>query len=95
MKYITIKKWSKYLFVLILVFFAPLFTALADPPSPPDPGGSPVSGGGTPVGAPIDGGLGILLAMGAAYGGRKYVKARIDKKRKLNLESELCDADPK
>lgn len=46
------------------------------PPPPPGGHGSdqnePASGGG---GAPIGGGLGILLAMGAAYGGRKIYKA--------------------
>jgi hypothetical protein len=53
---------------------------LADPPGPPSPGGSPTGGGGgTPVGAPIDGGLSILLAMGAAYGGKKLYQARKEK----------------
>jgi hypothetical protein len=43
-----------------------------DPPSMP---GSHGDDGNQPAGAPIDGGLGILLAMGAAYGGKKLYKA--------------------
>ena len=60
----------------------PLFS-LADPPGPPKPGGGP-----TPVGtaapSPIDGGLSILLALGAAYGGRKMY--RLKKAQATELE---------
>ena len=45
--------------------------------------------GGGPVGAPIDGGLGILLAMGAAYGGKKLYKARQDKKKEAEEQMEV------
>ena len=51
-----------------------MFTALpafSDEPGPPPP--PQEHGAGDPVGAPIDGGLGILLAMGAAYGSKKYL----------------------
>ncbi|NOY97318.1 MAG: hypothetical protein GXO81_13305 [Chlorobi bacterium] len=43
--------------------------------NPPDPGGSPETGS-TALGgsAPIGGGLGILLVLGAAYGGKKVYK---------------------
>ncbi len=43
------------------------------PPNPPD---NPNSGGG-PVGgsAPVGTGIGILLALGAAYGGKKVYNA--------------------
>ena len=42
------------------------------PPPPNGDGGAP-DGNNTPVGggAPIAGGIGILLALGAAYGGKK------------------------
>lgn len=40
----------------------------ATPTDPPPPDGDP--------GAPIDGGLGILLAAGAAYGVKKYRDGR-------------------
>jgi len=43
------------------------------PPPPNGDGGNPTGGGHTPVGggAPIGGGLIILMALGAAYGGKK------------------------
>lgn len=63
--------------VLLFLYITP--AVLAEDPAPPGgssgPGSTPV-GNGTPVGAPIDGGLGILLAMGAAYGGYKAYKRR-------------------
>ncbi len=68
-------------FSLIAVFVCLSMVVTADPPPPP---GDPSTGGGGsggPVGAPIDGGLGILLAMGVAYGGRKYFQARKSKKK--------------
>lgn len=43
----------------------------ATPTDPPPPDGDP--------GAPIDGGLGILLAAGAAYGVKKYRDGRKEK----------------
>ena len=57
--------------ILSLVFVCgPVLTNLvmADPPGPPDPGGTPIGNGGVPVGAPIDNGIGILLLFGIAYG---------------------------
>ncbi|MBG0780777.1 MAG: hypothetical protein H0S84_00750 [Bacteroidales bacterium] len=44
---------------------------------PPPPPGGHGSSGNQPAGstAPIGGGLGILLSLGAAYGGRKIYKA--------------------
>ncbi len=47
------------------------------PPSPNGDGSSPTGGGHTPVGggAPIAGGIGILLALGAAYGVKKWKNA--------------------
>lgn len=63
--------------VTAVLAVTPLFS-LAQPPHPGGsgsggaspvgaPGSAPVSGGG----APVDGGLSILLAMGTLYGGRK------------------------
>lgn len=68
------KNLKKLLFVGILVF-VPVLMTLADPPSPPPPGGDP-SLGGTPVGAPIDGGVSILLALGIGYGTRKIYQLK-------------------
>jgi hypothetical protein len=45
---------------------------------PPPPAGGHGSGGNQPAGggAPIEGGVGILLALGAAYGARKVYQLR-------------------
>ncbi|MEI8049439.1 MAG: hypothetical protein WCI92_18810 [Bacteroidota bacterium] len=82
--------------ILVLIFAAivslPLFS-LADAPGPPSPAGQGGGGGGgDPVGAPIDGGLGILLAMGAAYGSKKLYKARKDKKEAEAKAEEATEA---
>jgi hypothetical protein len=60
----------------LLFLLVPLFSLLADPPGTPSPGEDPTLGGNPPVGGPIDGGLGILLAFGAGYGGWKYYKRK-------------------
>ena len=68
--------------ILISLLFILSFTLTttdlsAQVPPPPPAGGHGASGnqeaGGG--GAPIGGGLGILLALGAAYGGKKVYKA--------------------
>ena len=53
----------------------------ADPPDPPPMPSDHGQNGNAPVGAPIDGGLGILLAMGVTYGGRKAWRAWKKSKR--------------
>lgn len=58
---------------------------------PPPPGGTdgPTNGtgGDTPLGgtAPVGGGVAMLLAMGAAYGGKKYYDYR------KKLKNEIVD----
>ena len=76
------KKILKSLAFLFLLTFCFCTTnrLMADPPAPPPPGEHGSGNNGPPVGAPIDGGLGILLAMGGAYGARKLYKSRKDKK---------------
>lgn len=65
-----IKIMSKLFVVLFTIFLSmPLLAQDNVPPPPPENasnGGGPVGGG-----APIGGGLAILIAMGAAYGGKK------------------------
>jgi hypothetical protein len=74
-KIIYMKK-IKLVLILLAIFTLPL-VSLPDPPGPPGSGGGQGAGGGqTPVGAPIDGGLGILLALGLGYGGKKLYNAR-------------------
>jgi len=61
--------------VTILLFGSLLFIGhnmVAQDPPPPPSGGHGQSGNSTNGGgAPIGGGVGILLALGAAYGGKK------------------------
>ena len=62
---------KKTLIVFLLLFLPAFHVQLhaEDPPPPPNGGGTPVGSGGTPVGgAPLDGGVGILLMLGAGYG---------------------------
>jgi hypothetical protein len=69
-------KKIKLVFILFAIFALPL-VSLPDPPGPPGSGAGQGNGGGqAPVGAPIDGGLGILLALGLGYGGKKLYDAR-------------------
>ncbi len=66
------KRYLK-LILIILLLGAGSQLYSQGPPSPPE---NPNSGGG-PVGgsAPITGGIGILLALGAAYGSKKVYNA--------------------
>lgn len=66
------------LFLLSLSFTTAELAAQVPPPPPGghgEGGNQPANGGGAPIG----GGLGILLALGAAYGGRKVYKFYQDK----------------
>ncbi|MFH1161578.1 MAG: hypothetical protein V1733_11645 [bacterium] len=54
---------------------------VAYPQDPPPLPGGHGQNGNPPVGAPIDGGLGILLALGATYAGRKIYVARKKKRQ--------------
>ena len=65
--------------ILILIFQLFALSVVAEMTGPSDPGGGPETGdpplGG---GAPIGGGVAIMVAMAAAYGGKKV----FDLKRK-------------
>jgi hypothetical protein len=69
----------KFLFILAFLFSG-IYTcsAFAEGPKddPPPPPGGGHGGGGNQMGAPIDGGLSILLVLSACYGGRKLYKAK-------------------
>ena len=72
------KKKLKLLIIAALLISAPVILFAQGPGEPPHPnsGATPNGGSNIPVGgAPIDGGLGILLALGAAYGFRKMKKS--------------------
>jgi len=60
--------------LLMLTGTTPLIVKGQDPPSPP--GGHGWGGDQGGVGAPIDGGAGILLSLGAMYGIRMIYKSR-------------------
>lgn len=58
----------------IVLMLSPMFIQAQNPPHPnggnsPDATNTPVGGG-----APLDGGIALLLAMGAGYGMRKIFK---------------------
>ena len=83
------KKTIKFIFSTFTLMLLPIMTILADPPGPPGPGGSPIGGGGVPVGAPIDSGVFVLLALGVAYGALKLYQNNFNKQRILKeKESE-------
>ena len=73
--------------LLTLVFlFASIFilNAIAVDPPPPPGGGHGGGGNQPPAGAPIDGGLGILMALGAGYGSFKLYRSRKVEKKAAN-----------
>jgi len=73
-------KKIKAILVLFAIFAMP-FLSISDPPGGPDPNlnGNGTGNGTTPVGAPIDGGLGILVILGASYGIKKVYSAKKSK----------------
>ena len=69
-------KLLKKVLLILFLFFALLlnYSVIADPPDPPGtPGnhGSNGNQGPPPLGAPVDGGMSILLALGLGYGAYK------------------------
>ena len=68
------KKMFRKILLLIVVLIGFALTTLADPPGPPGPGGDPGSGG-TPVGAPIDNGVFVLIILGVGYAAWKLYSA--------------------
>ena len=68
-KLIAMKKIQKHLLLITLLFVCSTLSLDAQPPDPPeDPqSGGEVVGGGAPIGS----GVAILMALGAAYGGKK------------------------
>ena len=72
---------KKILLILFFVF-STMVCNLALATTPPPPPGTPGMGGGHgsggnygPTGAPIGGGLEVLILLGAAYAGRKLYKS--------------------
>ena len=82
------RRFMKFYFIATL-FCCLFFPALvfAENPAPPPPSGHSTQGDQNPKGAPIDGGLGILLALGAGYGG--YKGYRLSRKKKAEEEIDM------
>ncbi len=72
------KKTIRNILLLIMILLSPVIASFGESPGPPNPGGNPPNGGGVPVGAPIDGGLSILLVLGIGYGSRKIYQIKKD-----------------
>ncbi|MFH1296966.1 MAG: hypothetical protein ABIJ04_06805 [Bacteroidota bacterium] len=72
----------------ILLVGASFLIFAQGPPPPPGEGTGSTNTNGNRNGAPIDGGLGILLALGAAYGGKKLYQAYKKKKETSEEESD-------
>jgi hypothetical protein len=75
------KKSIQRIYFLAQLILMPFFIegVFADPPGPPGPGGPPGDNGGVPVGAPIDNGIVVLIALGIAYGCYKIYIIRRNK----------------
>lgn len=72
---------SRIFFTVTIVLLTAISLIAQPPPPPPPPGG----GGATPVGAPIYGGLIIILALAGVYAG--LVVYRIYKQQKSLKEA--------
>ena len=72
------KKIIRSIIVVVVLLVTPVFLSSTFADAPPDPGSGGPGGGDLPVGggAPIGGGLIIMLALGAAYGGKKTFDAK-------------------
>jgi len=73
--------------ITTMIVFTCMTISLAQSPPPP-PGDHGSTGNQDPRGAPIDGGLGILLALGAGYGVYKLYRARKKQKNDPNENEE-------
>ena len=71
------RKISRFLFITIfaMMTFSAINLLVADPPVPPSLPGGHGYGDNVPAGAPIDGGLIILLGLGLCYGAKVLLKA--------------------
>ncbi len=73
------KKKIKLLTIAITTVLLSTTIAFAQDAPPPPPGGGHGGSGNQTAGAPIGGGLFILLGLGAAYGGKKLYDLRKEK----------------
>ena len=76
------KKKIYFSLLIASMMMSPLFT-MGQMMGPEDPGGDPIGEDPIGGGAPIGNGIGILLALGAAYGGKKLYTLFNDQKESL------------
>ena len=78
----TLKPFIISLILIQFFIFTQVLSVRAQAPAPPDPPGSHGTGvntspmGGSPLGAPIDGGASIFLIFAAGYGSREWLKRK-------------------
>lgn len=70
---------SKRFLLLFIFIFGIVALSRALPPPPPPPGGGDEPGCWPPPCIPIDGGISLLIAAGAVYGGRKLYSKQKEK----------------
>ena len=75
----NIIKSLAFVSILALAIFITKPVKAENPPPPPPGTGNAGNQGPGPAGGPIDGGLGILLALGAGYGAKKLYKLKKEK----------------
>ena len=80
MKTITLKK-----IILSLVFVFAVSFSFAQANGPEDPPGGGPGDDDPPVGAPISGGLVVMLAAGVVYGGKKVFTLMKENKENIEL----------
>jgi hypothetical protein len=81
------KALTPFLFsFLLFLFMAFSQIGLAQVPPPQPPSNKGAGGNQGPTGAPIDGGVGIALAMVAGYGAYKWLSA--SRKKKQVIENQ-------
>ena len=72
-------KKIKYIIACLLIAFTLNVFSQPNPPGNHGSGNNEAPGGGAPIG----GGLLILLGLGAVYGGKKLYNLRVDNSKKL------------
>lgn len=75
------KALNPYLFTILLFLFMAFSEAGMTQVPPQQPSNKGAGGNQGPTGAPIDGGVGIALAMVAGYGAYKWLSATRKKKQ--------------
>lgn len=78
-KNIHMKKLQKVLLVVMIITISISVNIYSQPPPPPSSGHGSSTNQAPGEGAPIGGGLFILLGLGAAYGGKKLYDLRKEK----------------